>query len=217
MHCLQEDLKNHNRRIHMPLRFISLTVLLFGLTSCIGLKPKPDNTKIYALGLSDPAQSSSDMPIVKGYIARPQLPVYMEGYGLKNISDEREIVDISDARWAESVDIGVARAMSYYIETLSGGLKSDFYPWVRTDDAIFILQLNFHHLIATNDGRILISVNWECNYAGGETETGFFANNTLEWSGDAQSMVDGTNTALELLAAEIVDALKKEVLAAKEY
>ena len=216
MHCLQEDLKNHSKTsIHMPIRFIFLTILLFGFTSCIGLKPKPDNIKTYALGLPDPIRNSPDIPVTKGYIARPQLPVYMEGLRLKHISEEREIVDIPKARWAEPVEMGVARAVSYYIETLSSGLKSDFYPWIRADDTAFTLELNFHHLIATNDGRILISVDWKCNYAGGKTETGFFANNTLEWSDDAQSMVDGINAALEMLAAEIVDSLKKNALAAK--
>ena len=200
----------------MPTRLIFLTILLLGLTSCIGLKPKSDNTKTYVLGLSDPVQSSfANIPGAKGYIARPQFPVYMEGLKLKKISEEREIVDLPNARWAEPVEMGVARTISHYIERLSGGLSSDFYPWVRVDNAAFTLQLNFHHLIATHDGRILISADWECNYAGGKTETGFFANNTMEWSGNAQSMVDGINAGLEMLAAEIVDSLKKNALPTK--
>lgn len=200
----------------MLLRLTCSIILLFGLTSCIGLKPKPDNTKTYALGLSEPVQSSSVLSTARGFIARPQLPVYMEGSGLKLISDDREIVNLPSAQWAESMDMGVARAMSYYIETLSGGLKSDFYPWIRTSDAAFTLKLNFHYLIATSDGHILIAANWKYEHTTGETETGVFANNTLEWSpGDAQSMVDGINAALKLLATEIVDSLKKEELTAK--
>ena len=190
----------------MQLRVTCLIILLFGLTSCIGLKPGPDNTKTYALGLSEVVQSSSATATARGYIARPQLPVYMEGLGLKLISDDREIVNLPQARWAELMEMGVARAMSYYIQTLSGGLKSDFYPWVRTDDAAFVVQLNFHYLIATSDGRILIAADWKYEHTAGETETGVFANNTIEWSpGDAQSMVDGINAALKLLATEMVE------------
>lgn len=217
MRCLPDDLKNHNKPSHiMPLRFTCLIILLFGLTSCIGLKPKPDKTKTYALGLSESVQSSSAPSTARGYIARPQLPVYMEGSRLKLISGDREIVNLPGARWAESMDEGVARAMSYYIETLSGGLKSDFYPWIRTNDAAFTLKLNFHYLIATSDGRILIAANWKYEHTAGEAKTGVFANNTLEWSpGDAQSMVEGINAALKLLATEIVNSLKKEELTAK--
>lgn len=216
MRCSQEDPKNHNRSAHMIPRLIFLMALFVGLTSCISLKPKPDNTKIYALGLSAPVQASSETSIAKGYIARPQLPVYMEGSGLKLIADNREIVNLPNARWAESMDIGIARAISCYIDELGGGMKSDFYPWVRPDDATFTLQLDFHYLIATSDGRILISANWKFNFAGDKTKTGVFANNTIRWSpGDAQSMVDGINQALELLTTEMANALKKEALTAK--
>ena len=201
----------------MPHRFILPAILAATLTSCIGLKPGVDTTKTYALGLPNPAQSSSATTTARGYLARPQFPVYMEGNALKFLSGNGEIVTLPEARWAEPMDVGVARAVSHFIESSNDDLKSDFYPWVRPDDATFILQLNFHQLIATNDGRILISANWECQYAGGKTETGFFTHNTLEWSGDAQSMIDGINKALELLAAEIVVALKKELLATKEY
>ena len=200
----------------MLLRYLFLTLMLWGFTSCISLKPKPDKTKTYALGLSDPIQDRSTNFIAKGYIARPQLPVYMEGYRLKLISDDREIIDVPNARWAEPIDMGVARAISYYIEALSDGLKSDFYPWTDANDAAFKVQLDFNHLIATSDGRILISANWEYKYGVDEIETGVFANSTIKWSpGDAQSAVYGINEALKLLAAEIVTSLKKEILPTK--
>lgn len=200
----------------MRLLFIYLTVLFLGLTSCVSLKPKPDGTKTYALGLSKPVLNGLDVPIKKGYVARPQLPAYMEGYKLKQISDEGEIVNIPDARWAEPLNIGVARAVSHYIEVLNSELKCDFYPWARPDDAAFTLKLNFHQLIATSDGRIFISVMWEYRNAADEkAESGFFVNQTQKWSGDPRSMVGGVNAALELLVAEVFDTLKKETLTAK--
>ena len=70
--------------------------------------------------------------------------------------------------------------------------------------------------VETNDGRILIAVDWKYEHVAGETETGVFANSTIKWSpGDAQSAVDGINEALKLLAAEIVTSLKKEILPTK--
>ncbi len=202
--------------MHLSSHIIFFTLALFGLTACIGLKPTPDKTKMYALGLTEPVQNSSNDPAIVGYIARPQLPVYMEGHGLKFISNDREIADLPAARWAEPIDVGVARAVSCYIEALGDGFKSDFYPWTCTNDEAFKLQLDFNHLIATSDGRILIAANWQYKHGADKTETGVFANNTIEWSpGDAQSMVEGINEALKLLAAEIVHYLKKEALTAK--
>ena len=114
------------------------------------------------------------------------------------------------------MDVGAARAISHYIEALSGGLKSDYYPWTDANDAAFKVQLNFNHLIATSDGRILVSANWKYKHKAGKTKTGVFASNAIEWSpGDVKSMVDGINNALKLLAAEIVDSLEKEVLKTK--
>ena len=201
----------------MLLRFICLIILISGPTACIDLKPRPDTTKLYALGLSDPVQNSpTSASTAHGYIARPQLPVYMEGSNLKLISGDREIVNVSGARWAESMDMGVARSMSYFIENWNNDLKSDFYPWIRNENEAFVLQLNFNHLIATSDGRILLGANWKYEDATGATETGVFSNNTIEWSpGNIQSMVTGINTALNLLAKEIVDSLKKEELTTK--
>jgi len=212
MHCLLADRMNHNKpNLLMLLRFTGLTIVLFWLTACIGLKPKPDTTKIYVLGLTEPIQNNLTVPVAKGYIARPQLPTYMEGYGLKFISDDSEIVDIPDARWAEPIDMGVARALGACIERLNGGLKSNFYPWTRPHDATFTLQVNFHRLIATGDGRILIAADWQYKHASGKTENGVFTNNTIKWSPEnAQSMVVGINTALDMLSNAIVASLKKE-------
>lgn len=199
----------------MPLRLICFIILLSGLTACIPLQPRPDNTRTYALGLPDSEQNSAatspaKSSVAKGYIARPQFPVYMEGSHLKLISENREIVNVPNAHWAESMEVGVARAMSFHIETLNSDLKSDFYPWVDAGDAAFTLKLDFNHLIATSDGRILIAANWKYKHGTGETKNGVFADNTIEWlPGDAQSMVDGINEALKRLAAEIVDSLKK--------
>ena len=193
----------------MLLRFITLTITTLGLTSCIGLNPSPDNTKMVALGLSDLAQTRSTAPVAKGYIARPDFPVYMEGNRLKVLSKNGELLNLPDVRWAEPIDTGVARALSSYIGISSDGLESDFYPWVRTNDVKFVLKVRFHHLIATDNGHILASASWEYDRGTDKTQTGFFVNNTVSWSpGDAQSMVTGMNTVLKLLASEIVDTLK---------
>jgi len=193
----------------MLLRPILLTTLVsIMMTSCIGLKSKPDTTKTYALGLSDPVQDNSVKTAKRGYLARPQFPVYMEGNTLKMLSKDGEILALPNARWAEPIDTGIARTVSHFIALSNNDLKSDFYPWVRDENPAFTIKLSFHHLIATQDGRILISANWICNYADGEVKQGLFADDTIEWSPkDAQSMVNGINKALNLLAKDIASTL----------
>ena len=204
----------------MQLRFIFLAIIASGLASCINLKPKPDNTKTFALGLSNLAEqpAGSNFNSIKGYIARPEFPVYMKGNEFKLLAEDGEILRLPNAYWAEPIDMGVARALGSYIETHNGSFRNDFYPWVRTDGTTFTLQVKFHQLIATDDGRILVSANWEYSYGADKTQTGFFENDMIEWSpGDPRSMVTGINKGLELLASEIVVALKKEALSAKGY
>ena len=200
----------------MLLRFIFCAIITLAVTSCIGLKPKPDNTKTFALGISNLSQlqSSSVDSAIKGYIAQPEFPVYMEGNKIKILSKGGEILNLPGVRWAESIDMGSARALSHYIETLSDSfIKSSFYPWIQPDETAFIIRVKFHHLIATDDGHILVSANWECSYNNDETQTGSFVKNTIKWSpNNPQSMIAGINTALELIASEIVETLKKKAL-----
>ena len=194
----------------MLLRAITLFIVACGLSACVNLKPREDHTKTYVLGPIELAASSSDQAIEQGYIARPQLPVYMEGYGLKVRSANGEINSLSGARWAEPMDVGIARALSHYIEAKNGGIKSGFYPWPQSSAASNTLQVKFHHLVATADGRIQLSASWELKRATGAPLTGVFTAIDGAWSpDDAQSMVAGVNAVLEALADQISSSLKK--------
>ena len=134
----------------------------------------------------------------------------MEGSGLKILAKDGEITNFPEVRWAEPLDIGVARAISGYIEALDNKTKSDFYPWVHSENATFTLELSFKQLIATEDGRILLYADWEYKEDNKEVKVGFFASDTVTWSpSDAQSMVIGVNAALKMLAQEILTTMKK--------
>ena len=194
----------------MLLRLIFLSIVSVGLTACVNLKPRVDATKTYVLGPVELPIAGASQQTERGYVARPQLPVYMEGTTLKVRSTDGEIRSLDGARWAEPLEDGVARALSHFIELKSGGVKSGFYPWAQSSKTTNTLYVKFHQLIATADGRIQVSASWELKRASGTPLTGVFTSVDEEWiSGDAQSMVAGVNAAIEALAGQISDSLKK--------
>ncbi|CAA6689727.1 MULTISPECIES: membrane integrity-associated transporter subunit PqiC [unclassified Lentimonas] len=194
----------------MLLRLITLLILVCPIVGCVNLKPREDTRKEYTLGLINLPSVQPDQEVERGYIARPYFPAYMEGYGLKVRSADGELIEVEGARWAEPIDLGVARSLSHYIEVASGGLKSGFYPWPQSNFEDNVLHLRFHQLIATAEGRILLSASWELKQEGRESRSGVFTFTESTWNqGDPQSMVTGFNVALEAFANEIWASLKK--------
>ncbi len=193
----------------MLLRLITSIVLICTLAGCVNLKPREDTRKEYTLGLIDLPRVESDQQVERGYIARPHLPGYMEGYGLKVRSLDGELTELDGARWAEPIDLGAARALSHYIEVASGGVKSGFYPWPQSSFENNVLHVRFHQLIATAEGRIQLSASWELKRVGADSLSGVFTHAEGTWQQDEpQSMVTGFNAALEAFANEIWASLK---------
>lgn len=194
----------------MILRVFVLLVLSFSLIGCVNLKPREDTRKVYTLGALELPVADSTQQGERGYIARPHFPGYMEGDGMKVRSADGEIRDLEGARWAEPIDVGVARALSHYIESASGGIKSGFYPWPQLSFAENVLYIRFHQLDATSDGRIQLSASWELKRTSSEPQSGVFTISDGTWTpGEPRSLVAGMNTALEALADKIFSSLKK--------
>lgn len=194
----------------MFLRLITVIVLSCYMAGCVNLKPTEDTRKEYTLGLVDLPDFESEQQVERGYIARPHFPGYMEGYGLKVRSAAGEVFELKDARWAEPIEIGAARALSHYIEAASGGIKSGFYPWPQSDFEENVLHVRFHQLIATEDGRIQLSASWEIKSVEAEGMSGVLTISDGTWiPGKSETMVSGLNAALEALATEIWATVKK--------
>ena len=194
----------------MLLRLITLIALIGPLAGCINLKPREDTRKEYTLGLIELPRVESGQGVERGYIARPHLPAYMEGYGLKVRSSNGELTELGGARWAEPIELGVARALSHYIEAASGGVKSGFYPWPQSNFEDNVLHVRFHQLIATAEGRIQLSASWEVKREGVDSLAGVFTSSDVTWiPGDSESMVTGLNAALEAFSNEIWASIKK--------
>ncbi len=194
----------------MLLRLITLFIVSSLLTGCVNLKPREDSTKEYVLGPIDVLALGTGPIEERGYIARPQLPVYMEGSELKIRSADGEITSLPGVRWAEPLDVGVARALSHYFQAVSGGIKSSFYPWAKPGKAATTLQVTLHQMVATDDGHIYLSASWELKRPDTSVQTGAFSKVDVEWlPGDAGSMVAGLNAGLEALATEIFISVEK--------
>jgi uncharacterized lipoprotein YmbA len=202
----------------MKLSILFMMALSCSLVGCINLKPREDHRKVFTMGALELPAVDSQQGAERGYIARPDLPGYMEGTGMKVRSADGEIRDLHGARWAEPLDIGAARALSHYIEAASGGVKSGFYPWPQLSFEENILYVRFHEFVATDDGRILLSATWEVKLVSGETRSGVLSINNVMWKpNEPHSLVAGMNEALEALATQISNSLKKNKIPSKDY
>jgi uncharacterized lipoprotein YmbA len=144
----------------MIIRPLILLIVSFALTACVNLKPKPDSVRLYLLG---PVTASAvEAPVGRGiYIARPDLPTYLEGNRMQYHGEGGELQSVYGARWGEPLQEGIARAISELITQQSGRPGSRFYPWPKSSDQAAELRVQFHQFGATADGRVQLTANWQ--------------------------------------------------------
>ena len=193
----------------MTIRYFTLLVLTCTLTACVNLKPKADTTRTYLLGPVD-VSPEGESSLYDIYIARPNLPAYLEGNHMQYRNEQGELKSLKGARWGESLQEGIARALSEWVLSDSGRQVSGFYPWPKTSDQATELRLQFHQFGATADGRIQLSASWRID-GGADAkakQARYYSAEGYTWKvGDVQSLVAGLNAALTALAQEISGAL----------
>ena len=192
----------------MIIRPLILLIVSFALTACVNLKPKPDSVRLYLLG---PVTASAvEAPVGRGiYIARPDLPTYLEGNRMQYHGEGGELQSVYGARWGEPLQEGIARAISELITQQSGRPGSRFYPWPKSSDQAAELRVQFHQFGATADGRVQLTANWQLEGATGVvTVQGTYTAGDSKWTpGQAQSLVAGLNAALAALTRDILASL----------
>jgi uncharacterized lipoprotein YmbA len=188
------------------MRAFILLFLCFGLTACVNLKPKPDTVRLYVLGPLDTAVESGVLSGPAIYIARPDLPTYVDGTRLQYRRQGGELRSLSGARWAEPLQEGVSRALSEYLS--SQHAINGYYPWPKLSSVTSQVRVRFSQFGATADGQIQLSAHWQIEGPEAVVREGVFAAADLKWqTDDAQSMVAGLNEALQALAADISNSL----------
>ena len=190
----------------MKIRALLLLILSCGLTACVNLKPTAHSVQRYVLG---PVVSA--VPVGAGfdlYVARPDLPIYLEGNRMQYRGGDGELQSLSGARWGEPLQEGIARALSELVAQQRGGSGGGFYPWPQSSAQATVLRVQFCQFGATADGRVQLAANWQLEGAGGSvTSQGSYVSEELTWApGEAPSLVAGLNAALAVLAQEILAA-----------
>ena len=143
------------------------------------------------------------------YVARPDLPVYLEGTQLKYRKSDGELKSLSAARWAESLEDGLARALTEHLVAHSSDIAvSGYYPWPYLSRETPKLHIQAHQLIAYDEGGVQMEVHWHLTKSGDRIASGQFSSADLEWRmGNAASLVAATNEAIRQLSAAIASEL----------
>lgn len=190
------------------MRTLTLLLLCCGLTACVNLKPKADTVRMFVLGSVDAVAEPSAQSPGAVYIARPDLPAYLDGSRLQYRHADGEIQSLRGARWAEPLQEGVARALSEFIGGAQGHSTDGYYPWPKLSTATPQVRVRLLKFGATADGRIQLAANWQIEGPGGVVCQSSYVADQFEWQlGDPQSLVAGLNQALKALAAEIAPAM----------
>lgn len=199
-------MKNKIHPIHQGTVLLLLACLFTALCSgCVNLKPTADVTKQYALGSEAGALMLTTEPESVLYIARPNLPGYIEGLHLQYRSANSEVISLSKARWIEPLDQGIARTIGELLLESGKHTVSGYYPWPQKNRNAAQLKVNFFRFGGSADGQIELSAYWELVGADGEVENqGLFTAKGIEWQvGDAESLVAGLNQALVELVLDV--------------
>ncbi|MGB1126746.1 MAG: PqiC family protein [Opitutales bacterium] len=190
--------------------FIFLLITALASTSCVNLKPRPDSTKLYTLGpvpaLANAVSAEKSKAV---YVARPNLPLFLNGNQLKYRLSDGELKRLSAARWAEALDEGIARAMAEFLSASSPTVSvSGYYPWPYLSADLPKLNLHFHQFAAHDDGSVHLEVDWQLRRTGGASVSGRFTATSLRWSKNkASSLVSALNEGLKQLSDEIAGSL----------
>lgn len=187
--------------------FVLLTVCLL-LNGCVNLKPKPDATTLYTLGMNTPPSQSVDTTLPACHIARPELPGYLLGTTMYYRTQTGEIALMSGARWGEDLSEGISRALGEYLQSTGKAFVRSQYPWPKLDGETRDVRVLFERFGATDDGRIEVIANWQIRLDRKTIDEGRFQSTNLTWDTNAPSTcVAQLNEALELLAKDIAKSI----------
>lgn len=190
----------------IALFLLSATSLL--LNGCVNLKPKPDATALYTLGMNTPPSQSVDTTLPDCHIARPELPGYLLGTTMYYRTQTGEIALMRGARWGEDLSEGISRSLGEYLQSTGKAFVRSQYPWPKLDGVTRDVRVLFERFSATDDGQIEVIANWQIRLDRKTIDEGRFQSTNLTWDTSApNTCVAQLNKALELLANDIAKSI----------
>jgi uncharacterized lipoprotein YmbA len=185
-----------------------LLVSAFLLSGCVNLKPQHDKTLLYTLGMSTSSRQEVDTSLVSYYVARPELPGYLQGTKMFVRTKFGEIDSLVGARWGENLGEGIARALGEYIQASGKAFVRSQYPWPKFSNDTQDVRVLFERFGGTDDGYVEVVGTWQVRKDRKTVREGRFQFVDLKWdTAMPATYVAQLNKALELLAQDIVNSI----------
>ncbi|MFP4069620.1 MAG: membrane integrity-associated transporter subunit PqiC [Opitutales bacterium] len=189
-------------------RMFQLGLVVF-LSGCVNFEPKPDPTRHFTLGPSEPLAEMKDRNRKPIYIRRPDLPAYATGNRFMVREDGGELRAVGGIRWAEAMSEGLARSLGEWISGESGLRVSGYYPWPALEDDSLDVKVQFLQWVATDRGEIVVTADWRIFENGSVVAQERYHSQGIRWTpGEPETMVDGYNAALRQMAESITEDLR---------
>lgn len=173
------------------------------LSGCVNLKPKPDLTQIFTLAADvAPVQSVEGKP--ECYVARVELPGYLEGTRIYYRLPDSKLGTVSAARWAEAPLEALPRAIAIYLQATGKANVRAYHPWANSSRDVAIVSVQFERFSANAAGQIEVVAQWQIKSPDGMTKEGRYLAPELIWDGqNASDYVAQLNAAIAGLAQAI--------------
>lgn len=186
----------------------TLAVTLIFMSGCVNLKPQPDRTQLYLLGanVASPADLSGKPP---SYVARAELPGYLEGTRIYYRSAGGTLESVAGARWAEAPAEALPQALAMHLQATERTQVRAYYPSPRVNSEMATLSVKFERFSARPDGQVEVIAQWRVVHPDGSSDSGRYVAPELLWDGSGPSTyVALLDTALAGLAETIAATLR---------
>lgn len=178
------------------------------LSACVNFKPQADKVKLYTLGMNAAVAADDPGDKVTYYIARPELPGYLQGNRMLYHTDSGELASISGARWGEDLAGGIARALGEYMHSDGRVYVRSYFPWPKLSRETLDIRVLFKRFGATETGHVQLVAIWQIRNGDGLIKEGQFQSLDLRWNPDqTETYVTQLNAALSALAQDISSSL----------
>lgn len=195
----------------MQSAWIFYAAIIFAISGCIDLKPKPDRTRFFVL---DSIVSTTAPDAASGAVRVGMLRVTVAGYLdtpriAKRISDV-EITYSPTNRWGEDLRIAIQDRIAERIMA-SGAVREVFtLPWRGGADPSLRLAIHIDRFEGTMSSEAALRASWSLRDATGSVvQRGHTDQRIPNWIIDDYSdLVMKLNLTLDALAEEIVAAIR---------
>ncbi len=182
------------------------------VTSCGILSPQPDPTRWVVLATIeefDPARTGAERPEGIRHslgIGPLTLPDYVLRLELVSRQDATRVAPVRDERWAEPLDVAVARVLASDLAFLTGA-RPVAYPWFATEAPETSVRIGFERFELEERERAVLVATWILEDASGDVlhEHQFHSERALADPGGATAALE-LSRALADLSAEIAEA-----------